>query len=984
MVNTQFSKINLEQIRQDADTAQLSFSQKNILSISVNETGDVTTVYKLITNPCPKARAKFVQVQNITRTLYEGNLSETDKSKLKTQLDYLKKDLGFYFPSGTNEKGHLSENLSFNGCIGFDYDFRFKGGDFVAKALKKALKPFDFVSLVHLSSGGYGLKGIIQTDLKECDTDLYKFAEKQIFSFLASKGISFSYDPHGYGKTCYFAYDKDAYLNLNTKSFHIDLDVYEQEKAVKRTQNECKTSDYITQTSVEHAAKFLIDKQINVTESRDEYLSIVFSCLHAFGIEKGEDYARELCQMSAKFNESNFKSTVKSWNPNHEKPITGARILKAAAQNGFKFQPIHDPNFKRIKAKQGEFLSDVLHQDGAMFTGEYFNNTQTIAPTGTGKSVTISKIRGKKVVVCPTNGLCNNFKKHGAIVHTGVNYSERDEILNADFIATTHANLPNLSTIIDPKIYHLAIDEAHNFTTSASKKFMLKDLKRTLRLSHNFANRSLWTGTDIYNFHSDIATMKKVIVDIPKPKKQAFIIDAKSVIQSTIDRAKASIEGGRFPIILLNNKMELLAQLTEGVKNLGFQVLNSDEKETAFFKELTETGNISCGAKGIITTSVIKEGNDIYNELDFDFIVCNMRESIFHSIEIEQLVNRARKPKSVNVFIIKSKNRKKIDDTFDPIEVMKTLRTHTENRVNELNNCPSKWLIYEKNAQFGSDYAFVENEKTGKFELCELLLSFKVFEAERRFEMANEAYQRTQLTKFGFTFNDTITDNTDETDEIKAIFKTEREARKTQKTIDFEATKNDIITQIENNNEVILPNIDTAPNGKKFAVSCFEKLTEIGVQPEKVFELIDKKGVKNDPDLGRLVKSVSFFQLANNTDYMKENSLTAIRLQLISDSIKVGNKYTTSQLRGVMRRVLNLQKGFNTRRFDKDTTSQQVLDFTRLFFDISANTKTKIWVIKGSQNYSEFIIENESKLRYPNSLKINDLQKKTFVSDAVF
>ena len=217
--------IMLQSIQRQTATAQsapFSFSKSNILSLSVNETGDIATLYELVSNPCPKARAKLVQVQNITRTLYEGNLSETDKSKLKTQLDYLKKDLGFYFPSGTNEKGHLSTNLVFNGCIGFDYDFRFKGGDLVAKALKEALKQFDFISFVHLSSGGYGVKGIIQTDLKECDTDLYKFAEKHIFSFLANMGISLPYDPHGYGKTCYFSYDKDAYLNPNATLFHID------------------------------------------------------------------------------------------------------------------------------------------------------------------------------------------------------------------------------------------------------------------------------------------------------------------------------------------------------------------------------------------------------------------------------------------------------------------------------------------------------------------------------------------------------------------------------------------------------------------------------------------------------------------------------------------------------------------------------------------------------------------------------------------
>ena len=643
----------------------------------------------------------------------------------------------------------------------------------------------------------------------------------------------------------------------------------------------------------------------------------------------------------------------------------GATLLKTVivSQTSRIFEKITN-----IKAAKGEYLSDVFRKEGVLFTGEFLNNTQIIAPTGTGKSVMIAKIEGKKVVVCPTIALCKNFLKHGAVISTGAIYDKRDAILEAELIATTHANIANLLTIIDPKNYHCAIDEAHNFTTSASKKFMLKDLKRTLRLSHNFANRSFWTGTDIYNFHSEFTAMKKIIVDIPKPTKRACIINAKSVIQSTIDRAKASIEGGRFPIVLLNNKKELLSQITEGVKGLGFHILNSDEKETDFFRELTETGNIPSNVKGIITTSVIKEGNDIYNPFDFDFMACNSHESTFHSIEIEQLVNRARNPESVNVFIIKSKNRKKINDVFDANEVMKTIRTHTNNRVNELNNCPNYAIIYEKNAQFGNDYAFIENEVTGRFELCEMLLSYKVFEAERRFELSNEAYQRTQLEKYGFVFSDTTADDTAESDEIKAVFKTERAARKEQKYIDFEATKSEILEQIESGNTVILPNTDTAGDGKKLAVSCFERLTEIGVQPEKVFELTNTEGVKNEVDLSKLVKSVSFFQLANSSDYMKENRLVAIQLQLIANSIKVGEKYTTSQLRGVMRRALNLEKGFNTRRFDKDITSQQVLDFTRLFFDISIQRNTGKWVVKGGINYDEYIIENKSKFIPPNCI----------------
>ena len=366
-------------------------------------------------------------------------------------------------------------------------------------------------------------------------------------------------------------------------------------------------------------------------------------------------------------------------------------------------------NITHITATTGEYLNDILKNNAVPFTTDFLNNKIFIAPTGTGKSYFLSHLPFAKVIVCPTIALCRNYLKYGADIFTGDTKDEKQLIKDSNFIVTTHANLANLLKVIDANLYFLCVDESHNFTASASKNFMLKDLKRTLDLSKAFIGRCFVTGTDLYNFHSEFTAMQKVIVEIPKPKKQAVIIEAKSVIQTVIDRAKESVKNNRLPVILLNDKKELLKQVTEGVKDLGFEVLNSEQKQTDFFKELTNTGNIPQGIKGIITTSVIKEGNDIYNNFDFDFYVCNVKDAIFHSIEIEQLVNRARNAKSVNVCIIKSKSRKKVEDTFYPIECMKSIKSQSLTRCNELNNTPTQYLPFEKNTQFHSNYAFVEN-----------------------------------------------------------------------------------------------------------------------------------------------------------------------------------------------------------------------------------------------------------------------------------
>lgn len=318
-----------------------SFNHGNIQSPSINATGNLTTIYKLIVSP--RSKAKFQQVQNMTRTLYEGHLSKTEAEKLKSEIDFLKKNLGFYLPSGVKDKGHGATDLTFNGCIGFDYDFRFSGGDLMAKALKEALKQFDFIPLLHLSSGGYGLKGLFLTDLKECDNELYSFVERRIFTFLESKSINLKHDKHAYGKTCYFAYDKDAYLNPNVQPFRVDIAEYQRDcEAKKALQKRSKSISKTDNSEVEQAIQYLIDNQINVATDYNGYLSFTAACINTFGTEGG-DMAYAVLENSESFNVSNFKNNfdyhVKSFSrPSIGGQATEKTILFHARENGFRYQ----------------------------------------------------------------------------------------------------------------------------------------------------------------------------------------------------------------------------------------------------------------------------------------------------------------------------------------------------------------------------------------------------------------------------------------------------------------------------------------------------------------------------------------------------------------------------------------------------------------------------------------------------------------------
>jgi hypothetical protein len=423
--------IDLQRFRNSNNTqkTQFSFNYGNIQSPSRNATGDLTAIRQLIVSP--RSKVKFVQIQNMTRSLYEGHLTKTQAEKLKSEIDFLKKNVGFYLTSGTKLNGHGATDLVFNGCIGFDYDFRFKGGDLIAKALKETLKQFSFIPLLHLSSGGYGLKGLFLTDLKECDNELYSFAERKVFEFLASKGITFNYDKHAYGKTCYFAYDENAYLNANAQPFSIDLAEYQAEcEAKKVVQNHSKSTLETDNEEIEQAVQYLINNNINVANGYDEYVSFTAACINTFGTEGG-DIAYQILENSESFNLSNFKKNFDYNVKSLSEPFVGGKatertILYHARENGFKYQQT------AVSGQLDEYEFDNLD----LFIVDRNTALQHI-----------KKDTSRKIIVCEESYIetvrkelaANRFDGKTFEGGTGVcSYNELSKVLKLDYLKFTH------------------------------------------------------------------------------------------------------------------------------------------------------------------------------------------------------------------------------------------------------------------------------------------------------------------------------------------------------------------------------------------------------------------------------------------------------------------------------------------------------------------------------------------------------------------
>lgn len=620
-----------------------------------------------------------------------------------------------------------------------------------------------------------------------------------------------------------------------------------------------------------------------------------------------------------------------------------------------------------IQAKKGEYVTNILPQNGIDLTAEYLNNALIHAGTGTGKSKMTESFKGKRIVVCHTQALCENYIKNGAMIFNG---SLKETSSDCEYYATTYKSLPNLMRRINPSEFFLFKDESHLHTTGASKDFMLSELSQCLDLEKQFKGVCHMTGTPIYNFDKRLEGLKTIRINVPKNDRFYSIIEYKNELPTIAEKVKNSIKNGRFPIVLFNNKGNGLTSLKTLLASESIAYLNSDTKKDAFFKGLTKTGYIDTDKiKGIVTTSVFTTGNDIYNELDFDYYVCGA----FHSLEMEQFVSRSRKPLSINISILKSNKRKKIEGDFDIVSQAEIIRNQSQRRADELNNTPIQYRLIDNRAAF-NNYALIQNNDL--FEVNDLLLSNLVFKQERQFEYSNDIYQEKNLKKYGLLRLDNESDNSrlDKFEkltikEIKAANKAKKQADFINSISDIEATH--ILAESESEVVELLTELNQSESeGARFAAKCFQKLTEAGISPIKVSKLISDKNIDNDSKLEAIIKSIAISQLRDSKEYLETANLTALQILTYKERIRVDNRYTIPMLKNAMRDTLRLEKGFSKKRFDSLVTSHDVLEHARLFYEIKKDGNG-FYKILDTTFFDEYYIETKSKKVVHNKLIIN-------------
>jgi hypothetical protein len=419
--------------------------------------------------------------------------------------------------------------------------------------------------------------------------------------------------------------------------------------------------------------------------------------------------------------------------------------------------------------KSGEYLSDVLTSANVL------ENCIIDAGTGMGKTEFALNWNGKRIICVPTRKLAKRIHKRGidkgidtALFIGGTNLENE----NTDCIVTTYASLPQLYPVFHNSGFTLFIDEIHNATTAANPSFMLKELRSVIDSMPYFSRVIGLTGTPIYNFHTSLKLpiiQVKRDITVVMPYK---VIRCKTRTATAAKLVKQSIDSERTPIVFLNNKGGKLSALLVAIKeNTGLTndkilIVNADQSGEVDFETLVTEGVIGDNIKLIVTTSVFKEGNDIYNKGGFDLIIM----SNLIASDKRQFRGRFRNTDDVTFTILKTekKDEKEENPHFHAVKRSFSLRHFADIAANEVNALPTQYsreLHLKTASNIQSLPLYLDTE--GVCRICELHLSNIVANEQTLIEAANDTFEGEQMAAYGFTFEGVFNDTDELTNEIK-------------------------------------------------------------------------------------------------------------------------------------------------------------------------------------------------------------------------
>ena len=954
----------------DITKLRFSYNTGGVSSKSVNREIDIHELHRIVTSGDDQPKS-YDQLPALSLRLYR----ETDPAAKKTAKDTLskaKEQLPIFILGGHCPNGHNNATLSANGCTQADADFHHAGGDIEAQALLQRIhdtKP-DGVILATFSPGTYGVKILLWTDCleKERHGEAQKIAlERLAKSLQIDPGV---FDRLAASQPCYAPYERkkgSTFFNARATPIHIDLPApVVVAPAVVSWDGD---GDKLRQ-----AAKFIIESgQTFSVSDRSEFLAIMTCCKSLFS--DGETIALNILDRCDQWHDSTTKRTwANQWRGIKSNPQeNGLLLLKLAnksdfaryeveqqkAKNQAHFEKLKKARQEREKQKPtdknnlealpGEYLKDTLRRYG-MRPADIIGKS-VISGTGSGKTHTVAQIladdpQRKIILVVPTIAIVNDQCARNPNARRFVGGSRAIEKDDRFFIACCQS-FPALATRVNLAEFDVFFDESHGLVSDAHRGYKLGALRRFYNIARDLAKSlTFLTGTDLPNFHPDFKKIERLVIRSKSPiKKTAYLVDAKHVLSAAVSKFEESVKAGRFPVLLLNDKSAKLAEVKFLLQGYTLAVLNSETKESEFFKTISTKGAIPEGVQGIVTTVVLREGNSLFDDRLFDFVIVGTH----HSSTIEQLSARIRNAKEIHVHIIRHSDRKTNEASFDATKYATLVERRAQYFIDEQNNQEpgddTAALFFERELRKAIQYQPVAEDKSGRLQICHFAVNNEVHQAETQHEYQNDSYLKKSLQQYGFQVvapGEVLQDQPDEITKagISKARSDAKEERQSQHLRDLDTLKNainpmSVIQAAERANQV--------PKCYKFTKTLVEKFN---IEIRKAVELLAE--VDTPKKFALLERQLMVFLLRTNPDYLKSGRIFSLILRRIDKEIKPGG-YTADELRLKLAYCLQLDKsmdlGFLLPTDESKeavvVANRKAVSLLRIFFAIDETGKQK-------------------------------------------
>jgi hypothetical protein len=302
------------------------------------------------------------------------------------------------------------------------------------------------------------------------------------------------------------------------------------------------------------------------------------------------------------------------------------------------------------------------------------------------------------------------------------------------FIAT-YDMTPNLMEFIttilrkykrQPKFY-LVVDELHKFVTDYDVSYRYQAIRNLDKVSKEVKSFVGLSGTidDIYKADFD----KVIHIDNGNPQspcQEIAIYTYEKKADALPELAKLiTIWATKRKLLVFIQSKSKIAQLQHLLRLQGIKVrtISADSKSNLTYKQLVEHETIDEDVQVVLTTSVIADGININNELEWEVIsVCNDFSKLFSPSLLKQISNRLRNPyRRFSVFMQQSRQE---ENRLFQIEGAFSFRKKTADRIiKELNEHPffdhrlfrkslieKRYGIYQKtDGELGADILFLRH-----------------------------------------------------------------------------------------------------------------------------------------------------------------------------------------------------------------------------------------------------------------------------------